>query len=279
MKNFNFIKDRMIENIGSGQAFERAKKVIKENEVQMEDFKDTYDDIDKDKKYVAKREKQFQEQTTPALEEINKLATIFEAIIFEQGEQSDWLGSNTETIKTSRFDDIANGVDMIVEFTPEDQPVSHLGMAIDATFNSDTSAKFERIKREIDEGKMAEVKYFQSDNQEFKGKLKMIPRIVIGADSKAISELSELWLEESRGSKKVLAEHQIQFQILEEIIMQLRAFKTYAEKIGQNKIAEVYKQALNIILPIYKEKTKQIKDKRNRDSVFLDIEKNLEMFK
>ena len=277
-KGLDFFKEEHLQNLEQGKAYKKAERVIKDNEVQINDFRKLYgdDNIDRDEKYVAEMEEEFKKGSSLESKKINELATVLEAIIFEQSEQNEWLGSDAQTIKTSRYDDIKNGVDMIVEFIQEDESAAHLGMAIDATFNSDTEAKFKRIKAEIDEGKLAEVKYFESDNIHFKGKLKMLPRIVVGADFKTVSELSELWLE---GNNKALAEHQIQFQVLEEIIMQLRAFKTYAEGAGQQKITGVYKRALNIILPVYREKAKKMKDNRERDSVFLDIEKNLEMFK
>ena len=51
---------------------------------------------------------------------------------------NNWLGPEATAIKSSRYDDIKNGVDNIVEFhKEEDFSSSHLALAIDETFSHD----------------------------------------------------------------------------------------------------------------------------------------------
>src|SRR5687767_1508774 len=100
-----------------GTAHEKAVKVLEDSSIEMEDFQDLYGtgNIRRDSEYVALREKQFQETDTADDIEQKKLADILEAILIERMELDNWLGPNAETFKTSKYDDIHNGVDSIVE--------------------------------------------------------------------------------------------------------------------------------------------------------------------
>ena len=139
--------------------------------------------VERDLAYLADLEKKFGEETDPVLIESKKLADILEYFIYFHGEQSSWLGDEAETIAPSRFDDVINGVDVLVDLGEEDSLPQVAGLGIDATTSPNPDllfGKITRIREEIQSGKMAEVKYFEDDN--FKGSLKNIPKIVISAD-------------------------------------------------------------------------------------------------
>jgi len=258
------------------KVIDKAEKIIKDAETNPEDFRDLYGNtnVDRDTAYVKEMEQRFKKEDDPNDKEILNLATVFEAILYDQGEQSNWLGSKVTTVKTARYDDIKNHVDMIAEFE-EDRSASHLGLAIDATSSTHEESKFKCIKKEIDTGKLTQVKYFKSENIGFRGQLFNIPRVVIGVEAKTVRELSRLWLE---GKNKELGAHPVQFQILEEILIQLETFERYAKSVKRDKAAMVYKKAKEQIAGIYREKLNGREDRSERDSVFEEIKREMELF-
>lgn len=275
--NFGHMEEAMLHNLTLDQAYRKAERDLRKSAINPESFRDLYGNgVDADIAYVKEMEAKFEKTATPETKEAQRLATIFEAIIHENAELSDWLGPNASTIKSSRFDDIKNGVDTIAEFQEEDSAASHLGLSIDVTFAADTGKKFERIYNELQRGELPKIKYFRSEAMGFRGELSDAPRVVIGAESKTIKQLAELWLE---GQKKELGSHPIQFQILEEILMQLRTFGEFAEKNGHAAIAETLTQRACTVQKILDEK-KQTLDygESSPDSVFYEMEHNLARF-
>ncbi|MEK7630021.1 MAG: hypothetical protein AAB432_01385 [Patescibacteria group bacterium] len=269
---------RALEHIDIDRAFAKAKKILAKETIRLDGFigETGYfeDEVKADKGYVAEMEKKFEKINSPEQEELNKLATIFEAVIHEHAELSNWFGPDAFTIKTSRFDDIKNGVDTVVEFEETETTPEYLALAIDVTFSAETTEKFERIKKEIKNGELTEVKYFRSEHTEPK-KLKKIPRVVIGAEAKTVKELGDLWLE---GENKALGKHWIQFQILDEIIAQLKGFGDYARLIGKEEEARIYDRELNLAKKIYKQKFSEVKDSLDRDSVFYSLDSHARNF-
>ncbi|MBU1160582.1 MAG: hypothetical protein ABII99_01275 [Patescibacteria group bacterium] len=274
-ENFNSNHNKIIEQIFIDQSYKKANLTLTNDIIDPDNFKNTYssDEIEEDKKYVQEKEKLFIQQENPEKFNAKKIAVILEGILHEHSELSEWLGHNVFTIKTSRFDDIKNGIDMVAEFVEDEQSASHLGLAIDATFSSEIGKKFERIKQEIKQGKLAQIKYFQSDHTGVQKKLSKIPRIIIGADVKTIKELGKLWL---NNKNKELGTHPIQFQILEEILIQLKAFEKYAQKYNQKEIAEIYQTTYKKIKEIYQNKQQSLNDDEVRDSMFYNIKYNVE---
>ncbi|TSD01475.1 MAG: hypothetical protein Athens071426_665, partial [Parcubacteria group bacterium Athens0714_26] len=199
----------------------------------------------------------------------------FEEIIHEQVELSDWLGPDVCTIKPSRYDDIKNGVDSIAEFQESEHTASYLALAIDATFSSEIEKKLSRIKKEIEAGELAKVKYFASDHMNFRGEIAMIPRVIIGAEAKTIKDISELWLE---GKNKDLGSHKIQFQIIEEMLIQFDAYKRYAEKVNRPEIVRIYNKVSSLVQNIYNNKKETMEDRGNRDGVCMAINQKMKSF-
>lgn len=268
------------------KAYEKSKEIILGSALKEDSFMDLYgeENVSKDKEYVAKMENIFEQSASEEQRYYQMLADVFEAIFFQQAELSEWLGKNAVTIKTARYDDIANGVDSIVEFQ-EEEHASHLALAIDATTSDNLGKKVGRIKEEIEKGEMARIKYFFSEHEskhQGLGKREKadIPRVIIGADRNVIKELSELWVE---NKNKELAEHPIQFQILEEIMIQCEVFKNYAAKIqdGKNRLDIInnYNKTQEIVKRIYEEKKKTIQDDGFRqDEVFDAIKRYMKYF-
>ena len=264
-------------NMVLDQAYHEADGVLSHEIIEPRQFSHLYkaDMIKADNEYVDRRNAEIEENSDPEQERIKKIATAFEAILYQESELSAWLGENVVTINASEFDKFKNGVDTIAEFH-EETGTSHLAMGIDVTFSTDLENKFNRIKKSIDDGELTEIRYFYSKDTGFMGQLNMVPEVIIGAEFKTIEELIDLWLE--RGNKKALGEHQIQFQILEQILIQLKAFEEYASSIGKFEIAARYGKAIKLVEKIYYDKQGSLVDNGTRDSVFYAIKENLKKF-
>ena len=229
------------------KAYQKALAEIAENRaIEPRAFtKFNYDPaiIEEDLRYVEVMEKKFKQDERPEFAEQQKLATILVVIMQTQIEMNDWMGPDVTTKQASRYDDIKNGIDTICEFEQE-SGVQHLALALDITSSWNPTKKLSRIKEEIDAGKLSTVKYFESSDETFHGTLQLVPRVVIGAERKAIVELAELWLNKKN---KELASHPIQLQILNEIVHQLKAFMNYAEKKGKTNVAAIYNRSLRLM--------------------------------
>lgn len=264
-----------------GKLHERAKKIMGENVIPMDDFINPYgkENVEKDKDIAEKLKIKFQENAPDEKKEAKVLADILEAIILEESELSNWFGENTSTIKTSDYDDYVNHVDAVIEFEGDKIPV-YTALGIDMTYSTDIKEKFDYIKKEIENGILAEVKYFSSSF--IKGIHTQIPRLIIGADVKTINELGELWLDKNskiEGRKKEVKEalenHSIQFQFLNQMILEAEFFEKYAQKANKPEIAEIYARLKNLILSVYNDKVSKQKDEGVYDKMFDVIKDNL----
>jgi hypothetical protein len=272
MKFFNELRRDLIE-----EAHIKAESSLSESRIDIQSFRSLYGDknVEKDIKHTEQLKNDFLQNNTPEEIEAKKLATIFEAIINEQLELSDWLGPNVFTAVTTEYDDYINKIDTIVEFNEEGRLMSHLGLAIDATYSTMMLKKFKQIKDDIKKGTLSSIKYFKSLNMDFTGRLSKIPRVIISAEPETIKNLAKIWIE---GRKKELAEHPIQFQIIDEILIQLETFEKYANSIGQKELAEKYNTLNNILVKIFNSKQKNIKDTGEIDNMFDLILSYIEKF-
>ena len=256
-------------------AYPRASKLLAEKALDPNTFRGFYtnESIDADIAYTSLRESQFKS------DEMEKTAHVLEGIFYEHLELSNWLGKGVETTKTSRFDDIKHGVDLIAEFNTEGF-TKHLALGIDVTFNSmSLGGKFAKIKEEIDKDTLTLVKYF--DSHSHKGELKNIPRTIVGVEKNTVNELAALWV---RDQKAALANHFVQDIIAKEILEQLEAFCTYARSVNAEKAVLSYTQAMTMLTTVLKKKAlikRQPTDMNrvNNDRVYHAIQLELEAFK
>ena len=264
-----------IENMVSDKLFKKARLYLRKSEIKPKDFLDFYnqEEIQRNEDYVEGMEKKFTQEDSSEEAENSKLATVFEAIMHDQVELNEWLGSDVATIKTARYDDIVNGIDTIAEINRDKHHASYIGLAIDVTFSADVHKKIQNIKEKIKKGQLAKIKYFKPDK--FRGELSQIPKVVVGANRNTICELAQLWLE---GNNKKLAEHPIQFSILDQILAQLETYEEYARKNNQGKIAEIYSKTHKVIKEIYDKKETAAKDTGVRDSMFEKIIEAMDNF-
>lgn len=231
---------------------DRALETVDRARVSEADFIEPYGEetVRRDLEKVRSLEESFSSRESG--QEMKKIADIFEALIIEHGELSNWFGENAVTIKTSKFDDYENGVDAVIEFRgDEPRSASYLGLAADVTFTNDTTKKFDRLKAQIRSGELARVKYFHSEHMNIHGQLSKLPEVVIGASKATVLELAELWMAKQN---RALAEHRIQMMILHQIEEQLLTFAMYAESLGRSEAVAIYNDRYDVVQNIIKEK-------------------------
>lgn len=250
--------------------YAEVKDILDEAAIKPIDFVDLYSfqNIETDINYVEEKKRQFASHETPEAAASKKMATIFEGLVHVFGSRGHWFGPHSTTLKASEYDDFRNGVDSIVEFKPPNQPASQLALAIDVTFAKDLQKKFDRIKKEIEEGKLTEIKYFDSKKTGFKGMKTKVPRVVVGANVAIVKSLADLW---SSKREDILMNHPIQNVVLKEMIIQCEAFARYAEKLGQKEIADTYKQDLVLLKNIYASKPNRNLILADEDQVYRSI--------
>lgn len=250
------------------RAIEKARTILQELRVSIEAFRDLYGDtnVSEDLAYVRRMRHSMEIDETERERESKEIADAFEVILHEQIGKNKWLGENAFSVKTSEYDDIRNGVDNVIEFLTGPSAVSHLALGIDITFGSHIAKKFERIKNEIDKGSLTQVKYFVSPTQHFRGELRKIPRVVVGADIDSVNGLITLWLNEDNA---LLERHPVQLKILDEMKMQLEVFREYAKQ-RNPELFPVFQQRINFIDSLIEQK----RDLRNElvSSEILDEE-------
>ncbi|MCF7795650.1 hypothetical protein K9M42_00995 [Patescibacteria group bacterium] len=269
--NFENINQRPLSLIDKN-----AEKIIKKypDRISEDSFYDIYKDseIKADKEYASRMEEEFNKDQSQESKDAKKIADAIEIVINNHIDLSNWLDYGTCTYKTSRYDDIKNGIDTILEFINEDNKndSTFLGVAFDITYKNDVRDKFLRIKREIEEKKINKVKYFQSEESNYKGQIENIPRLIIGLDIKTGEELIELFLE--LGGKKKLGNHFFQFELIDELLYQLDTFMKYAEKVNNQNAYILYKEIKEKIEEIQKEKDKlNTPDKDYRNEYFYNF--------
>ncbi|TSC71777.1 MAG: hypothetical protein G01um101470_500 [Parcubacteria group bacterium Gr01-1014_70] len=207
-----------------------------------------------DKKLITERESAFHQDAS------SKRGELFEAILNDQIEMSNWLGETARTEIPSRFDDIINGVDSIVKFGGEDDEKEVIAMIVDITKSArGIEKKMDAVKSAIDAGRLSKIKYSHN--------IKEAVRVVVGADQKTIQDISELLLlfkirqkhpgtgkrGEFQEIRKKLETHKTRLYILLELRAQLEAFADYAERTGRNNVAEQHRKILKIISDLLEE--------------------------
>jgi hypothetical protein len=182
---------------------ENKKKAIK-----LEEFSGFYKDsvIARDKEFVERMTKKIAEDSSPEHRIGTMRGELFEAIVNSQIAESDWMGPNADVIVPSRYDDMHNHIDSIIEFEREEGGNAHLALAVDVTESQRAmEEKFQAIRESIEKGVLSQIKYFKSKN--FRGEVSSVPRVVVGAGHEIVENVSELLLRFKRLQATVAASH------------------------------------------------------------------------
>jgi hypothetical protein len=244
----------------------------------MSEFRGIYDDeeIEKDKALLneARSSHEYDSEETKK----KKLAAeVFEAIVIEEAMKSAWLGREARVTPTSKFDDFINQVDAVAEIKSQ-EGFQELGIAIDVTFSKETrdiTKKLDVIKRHIEKGHApARIKYFK--DKDGKCKNLFVPKVIVGCNADTLRELVTLMNQKTSENEIVWkkAEDQLNFHyfqtiLLNEILVQVKAFCKYADGLGQEKTRNGYYKAQKIIEGIittkalYQEQIKKVEVKND----------------
>ncbi|MEX0877685.1 MAG: hypothetical protein WDZ40_02355 [Candidatus Spechtbacterales bacterium] len=227
-----------------------------------EDFLDVYDEekIKRDTGYVQKVRAKMEEYN----DIIEKKAKALEILAAYYIENMHWLGEGGHAVNTSEYDDIAHGIDMVVEFSAiggdlEDKEVKRLGLAIDAYSGkslASLSKKAERFAKAVRgetntaTGKpyadtFARVDYFQSaikdkDGNRYKGGLSNLPPVAVSLSGPNASDMFKTTAEIMRAENIAGALYQrkragevlssVEDEMLEKNIEKLQELKSEATK-------------------------------------------------
>lgn len=231
---------------------EQAKLIIKEgekNRSRIDDFESIYDSetIEADKNLVRRYEKKFSDdvlllsdEDTAEINYSNQQAEALEVVLTEQSEMAEWFGSAVFAIRTTKYDDYFNGIDMVLEFDMGDsENIERIALAIDAS-----NAKFDIVRKKMDKNiakvtgksdKAPEVKYFKSEiNPEFKGSIKNVIPVVVGMQGKNVDSLLDSYT--SKNSNKEMERHPAQRIFLEEIRSQLEMYLKISEDNSEKEL-------------------------------------------
>ncbi len=262
----------------------RLARTAEPRKIDPESFADLYGPaiVQTDLEEAAKLKAIFRQREGADRKTMHQYAEVFEAVLAYQGEMNDWFGENAHLIRASEYDDFKNGVDIIAEIKLGDDGAEHLALALDISFQKEGAwEKGGRLRQEIERGALAKIKYFVSKHLPFRGELRDLPRFAILAKKDTLAEVAKLWLETPSGSAKILENHPLQFQILEQLQEQCLAFIPYARLHHQEKTARAYEKALRIIEKIIAEKQSSdtpAEDNDQRDEVsreFVDYLRSL----
>lgn len=199
------------------KAFEGLVLPFLKSRPQIGDF--NYPDRDQDYLKLSKKQEQIRQKQVSEIEQINYMRSkIAEALLAEIIELY-WLPGDFLT-ETSEYDDLLNGVDAVLE-------TSTKAAVIDFTSARDKDIirkKIFRIYDRIKANQLGEVKYFCSQKDGSQQYLKTLPAVIIGLDQKTIDELLNLRMS---GKKKELEGHWSKYALVEELLSQIKSYKTY----------------------------------------------------
>lgn len=184
---------------------EKNRQLVLEHEqaerAAIEDFDDLFSDSEREadtkrlatlKQEAAARDAALPEDQRLEYQESEQRASALEIIIADQAELNNWFGEQSLITRTTEFDDLANGVDSVVEFDLGEDVPERLALAIDASTSASPDVIAEKMKKRFEKvvsGDLAEVKYFRSQIDDAVGPIAAIP-VVIGLDRMHADELT-----------------------------------------------------------------------------------------
>lgn len=244
------------------RAYERAQRLLEKESIKPEEFEEMYDKelLAKCKNYVASCENAFEKnRESEGLDWMR--AEIFgktlEGILHHQINEG-IFGENIKGVSTTKYDDYYAGIDEVIEGRNL-EGFSYIGCSLDLTFGH-PEKKISSIIDNIKAGVLNEVLFYKSpfgDPSHLQGKLRGVPKVVIGMDAEHVTKLSEQW---TNNDKEQLTQNQIFLVLLQQIQKQAEVYTHIAKRMHKTEIADRYEQLYNFIKKLYEEqkKSKQI---------------------
>ena len=269
-------------------SIDRFKKLEKYNEEEIEKDKETLKSAED---YFEKKEAKLPKEQRERLEKSQKRGEAMEIVLADLLDR--WFETDeieVMTQRTTRFDDVVNGVDIIVEFKT-DRSIERTALAIDASLNiSGIEDKLERCFQRVigNEGDF-QVKYFQGQFTDESGDyphgpLKTIVPMAVGLGYKNANNLFEEFAnylsardrDFEKGLKEMdkLTENSIKKVFLMQIKNQLDFYKDRSKDINQETLDEINKIS-TIVEEISEEMNSIVCDLRQKDDEVLKETKKL----
>ena len=243
-QEINFKPKPLFENIELQERLVSKKaELVDRHRPKESTFNDIYskEEIENDLKEIE-RIQSIWEKSDNNNEYLKKISSLYEGVIVDQINTSAWFGDNCESIATSLYDDIKNGVDAVTIFK-QGESRKYLGLGIDITFASDKKIlekKLDSIKQCIRSRTLPSLKYFQDPNTKEHKKI-FFPKVIIGSRLSSAEKLIQLWGLKKEENKK-LKEHPVSSKIILETLAQLKYFYEYAVHLSENDTIEKNKE-------------------------------------
>ncbi len=236
------------------RAEHRAQRVFARDQIQMKDFRDVLvyaDTLPRDLEKVARRKRLYQERISQDSRnaEAKSLSTVFEGLTLDMinNKQTRWFGESIRAQKASEFDDYENAVDLILTVKDPRKPDRYLTLAIDVTYSVlERDHKFMEIQEEVSSGRLSRVKYFHASDDTYG--INNVPRAVVAIDKKTLDELAVLWGNDNVTDLEV---HPARFMILEELLLQMKAFGDLARAKKHSEAADQFEYLARVIEGVF----------------------------
>jgi hypothetical protein len=220
------------------------------------------------------------------LEKTRLLAQSFESSLPILVERFNLFGEKAESMLTTKFDDVMNGVDVLVDF-PGNQDDT-LGLAVDLTISERSiENKLKKIKDRMGKGSLANIKYYKSKDGRYIGrKNHIVPLVISATPETALRIVENIYFQRD----DEISEDVFNTQALEEIILQLEVFLAFCLEIekdfgpgAKNKISGFIQSDLKKVEFIWDQKMagkEELEVERIRlkyDSNFIELKRQLEL--
>ncbi len=269
-------------------SIDRFKKMEGYSEKEVEEDKETLKSAED---YFERKESRLPKETKERLEKSQKRGEAMEIVLADLLDR--WFETDdieVITQRTTRFDDVVNGVDIIIEFKTSES-IERTALAIDASLNiSGMGDKLERcFKRVSGEEGDFQVKYFQGqfidESGDYPhGPLETIVPMAVGLGYKNANNLFEDFadylsardMDFEKGLERMdeLNSNSIKKIFLKQIENQLDFYKENDEEIDKKTLDEINKIS-TIIEEVSKEMDSVVCDLRQKDDEVLKETKNL----
>lgn len=278
---------------------EYLAKTDKSRRCQEKDFNNIYSSrsIEKDMQFVEKMEKIFISQDAQQMreqkdfEKRRKYSEALEHMVASEGTDFGWFSGKDikgRIIRTSRYDDIAHGVDEICEFeftNSTDKKPYRLALCIDIAMGMSPNTIQKKLGKNLAkvENGGSTIKYFSSQTENYKGKIDNVLPVIVGLDGDDLKDLSSLVChlrkqEEISGRNKqgekahLVENNRCQLIFLEEILSQLKLYQDHLGELQSkgkgtdvgNTINNV-KRATEIIAQILADKRNILPPEKHKD--------------
>lgn len=154
-----------------------------------------------------------------------QLSEIMQAMVVDRM-NNHWF-KGVQSIMTSDYDDLRVGIDAVMKH----EKGTYLGAAFDFTVTNQDKKVYEKLEKEwvrnVKDGKVPTVKYFEDPDTKEKKKL-LVPKFIIGASKKDVEELAEAYLNDDA---EKLEKHPFKYVMLMQIEEQLQTVLDYYETV------------------------------------------------